>query len=84
MTATTARALFIDGAAQAEVRTAEVPDPGPDQLRVRVHHVGICGSDLHYFDHGANGDFAVREPLDRKSTRLNSSHTQKSRMPSSA
>ena len=63
MTATTARALFIDGAAQAEVRTVEVPDPGPDQLRVRVHHVGICGSDLHYFDHGANGDFAVREPL---------------------
>lgn len=45
------------------MRPVEVPGPGPGQLRVRVHHVGICGSDLHYFDHGANGDFAVREPL---------------------
>ena len=23
--------------------------PGPGQARVRIHSVGICGSDLHYF-----------------------------------
>ena len=33
---------------------------------------------------GAALDLAVRDQLDRKSTRLNSSHIQKSRMPSSA
>jgi len=25
--------------------------------------VGICGSDVHYWTHGAIGDFIVREPL---------------------
>lgn len=63
MTTRTTRALFIDGAQQAAVRTTEVPEPGPEQLILRAHHVGICGSDLHYYDQGANGAFVVREPL---------------------
>lgn len=63
MTSTLARALFIDGAEQAAVRTVEIPEPGPDELRLRVHHVGICGSDLHYYYQGANGEFVVRESL---------------------
>ena len=24
---------------------------------------GLCGSDLHYYNHGRNGDFVVREPM---------------------
>lgn len=28
-----------------------------------VHSVGICGSDVHYWTHGAIGDFVVRQPL---------------------
>ena len=32
-------------------------------MRIRVSYVGICGSDLHYYFHGANGAFVVREPL---------------------
>jgi L-idonate 5-dehydrogenase len=34
-----------------------------DEVRVAVAYGGICGSDMHYYDRGAVGDFAVREPM---------------------
>lgn len=40
-----------------------LPVPSPGQVRVRMAYSGICGSDLHYYFHGANGPYAVREPL---------------------
>src|SRR3954447_11829041 len=45
------------------VRSAAVPAPGPTQVLIEVGAVGICGSDVHYFDHGRIADFVVREPL---------------------
>ena len=36
---------------------------GPNDVRVRIHTVGICGSDVHYYQHGAIGPFVVREPM---------------------
>jgi L-iditol 2-dehydrogenase len=39
------------------------PEPGPDEVLVRVHAVGVCGSDTHYFDHGRIGRFVVESPL---------------------
>src|SRR4051794_39909022 len=46
-----------------ELREGGVPQPGPRQVLVEVAAVGICGSDVHYFDHGRIADFVVREPL---------------------
>jgi L-iditol 2-dehydrogenase len=40
-----------------------VPDVAPGHVLVRVRSVGVCGSDVHYFEHGRIGDFVVREPL---------------------
>ena len=31
------------------------PDPGPGEVQVRVRSVGICGSDLHYYEDGGIG-----------------------------
>jgi L-iditol 2-dehydrogenase len=39
------------------------PSPGPDEVLVAVHDVGICGSDVHYYEHGRIGDYVVEEPL---------------------
>ncbi|WP_457279258.1 L-idonate 5-dehydrogenase [Polaromonas sp. P5_D5] len=36
---------------------------GPKQLRVRVAFGGICGSDLHYFQHGGFGTVRIKEPM---------------------
>ncbi|MEZ4612076.1 MAG: alcohol dehydrogenase catalytic domain-containing protein [Caldilineaceae bacterium] len=32
-------------------------------MRIALHTVGICGSDVHYYTHGAIGPFVVREPM---------------------
>ncbi|KJA25543.1 hypothetical protein HYPSUDRAFT_64720 [Hypholoma sublateritium FD-334 SS-4] len=37
--------------------------PAIGHAQVAVVATGLCGSDLHYFAHGRNGDFAVRAPL---------------------
>lgn len=32
-------------------------------MQVAVKATGLCGSDLHYFNHFRNGDILAREPL---------------------
>lgn len=36
---------------------------GPRDVRIKLHTVGICGSDVHYYTHGAIGPFVVRAPM---------------------
>ncbi len=36
---------------------------GPRDVRIKLHTVGICGSDVHYFRHGKIGPFVVRRPM---------------------
>ncbi len=36
---------------------------GPDDVRVKMHTIGICGSDVHYYTHGKIGNFIVKEPM---------------------
>lgn len=56
-------ALVIHAA--RDLRVQDVPaDPlGEEQLRVKVRFGGICGSDLHYFNHGGFGTVRVKEPM---------------------
>ena len=49
-----------------DLRVEEVAAPGapkPHEVRVRINKVGICGSDVHYWENGRIGDFIVREPM---------------------
>ena len=48
-----------------DVRIEErpVPKPGPHEVLVEIKAVGVCGSDVHYYEEGKIGDFVVREPL---------------------
>ena len=36
---------------------------GPRDVRIALKTVGVCGSDVHYYTHGAIGPFVVREPM---------------------
>ncbi|MDN5685122.1 MAG: NAD(P)-dependent alcohol dehydrogenase [Brachybacterium sp.] len=40
-----------------------VGSPGPGQVRVAMHTVGICASDVHYWTDGKIGPFVVEEPM---------------------
>ncbi len=36
---------------------------GPGQLRLRLATGGVCGSDLHYYNHGGFGAVRLKEPM---------------------
>lgn len=57
------QALFIHGAEDMHLEDVAVPEPGAGEVLLRVRYVGICGSDLHYYFDGKNGENLVREPL---------------------
>jgi D-xylulose reductase len=49
-----------------DVSFAEIPKPtlqSDHDVLVAVNYTGICGSDVHYYVHGAIGDFVVKDPM---------------------
>ncbi len=40
-----------------------VPQVKPDEVLVRLEYVGICGSDIHYYETGRIGDYIVEPPF---------------------
>ncbi len=57
------RAVIIHAPRDLRVEPYAVGEPGPRQVRVRVGAGGICGSDLHYYQHGGFGTVRIREPM---------------------
>ena len=58
------KALVLEKKGVLQLRELALDEPmGPHDVRVRIHTVGICGSDVHYYQHGAIGPFVVRAPL---------------------
>lgn len=57
------KAIVIHAAKDLRVES-HAPEPmGPGQLRVRLATGGVCGSDLHYYNHGGFGAVRLREPM---------------------
>ena len=56
-------ALVIHAPGDLRVESVPTPEPGPGQLLVRVRCGGICGSDLHYYQHGGFGSVRIQEPM---------------------
>lgn len=43
------RGSLLTGVGHMEVRDLAMPEPGPDEVRIRLRQAGICGSDLHIY-----------------------------------
>src|SRR5258708_39479388 len=57
-------AVVLEKAQQLSLREIALPETmGPHDVRIAIHTVGICGSDVHYYQHGAIGQFVVRAPM---------------------
>lgn len=41
----------------------DIPKAKDDEVLVKMEYVGICGSDLHYYETGAIGDYVVKPPF---------------------
>ena len=57
------RALVCHAPLDLRLDTFEADPLGARQLRVRVAYGGICGSDLHYFQHGGFGTVRIKQPM---------------------
>jgi len=57
-------ALVLERQHELSLRDIDLPqEPGPDEVKIAIHTVGVCGSDVHYYTHGRIGPFVVREPM---------------------
>lgn len=58
------RALVLERQHELALRDIELPlAVGPGMVRIAIHTVGVCGSDVHYYTHGRIGPFVVEQPM---------------------
>jgi L-idonate 5-dehydrogenase len=60
---TTTTTVVAHGRDDVRVEQTAVREPGPGEALVAVAYGGICGSDLHYWRHGAVGESILRAPM---------------------
>ncbi len=53
------QAVYMHGTNNMVTKEVPVPTPGANEVLIKVKVVGICGSDVHYYQHGRIGDFIV-------------------------
>src|SRR3977135_2592644 len=64
MVMTKMRALVLERQHELALRDIDLPqDVGPGEVKIKIHTVGVCGSDVHYYTHGRIGPFIVNEPM---------------------
>lgn len=56
-------AVVAHGADDLRVEEIALAEPAPDEAIVRVAFGGVCGSDLHYWKHGAVGESILKSPM---------------------
>ncbi len=53
----------LHGKADLRCEQREIPAPKPDEALIRMRRVGICGSDIHYYEDGRVGNFVLKQPF---------------------
>jgi len=57
------KAIVVHGAKDLRLEERDKPQPQAGQVLVRIEAGGICGSDLHYYNHGGIGDIQLKQPM---------------------
>ena len=57
------RALVIHAPKDLRAEEWQQEAPGPGQVVIKMEAGGICGSDLHYYNHGGFGPVRIKEPM---------------------
>lgn len=57
------QAYVLHGPKDLRLEQREERDPGPGEVQIDIRRVGICGSDIHYYEHYRIGDFVPQAPL---------------------
>ena len=57
-------ALVLEETKKLKLRDISLTEPlGPRDVRIRIHTVGICGSDVHYYQHVASARSSCASPM---------------------
>ena len=58
------KALVLEKKGELALRDFDICEElGPKDVKIAIHTVGVCGSDVHYYTHGAIGPFVLKEPM---------------------
>ncbi|GLS41949.1 L-idonate 5-dehydrogenase [Mesorhizobium tianshanense] len=57
------KAVVIHQAKDLRIEDREVEEPGRSQVQIRLATGGVCGSDLHYYNHGGFGAVRLKQPM---------------------
>lgn len=57
------KSVICHSAQDLRIESIELPPLGENQLRVKIAFGGICGSDLHYYQHGGFGTVRIKQPI---------------------
>ncbi|WHY18457.1 NAD(P)-dependent alcohol dehydrogenase [Paenibacillus sp. G2S3] len=56
-------AAIMDEQLSISVKQIDIPVPKENEALIKVYCIGICGSDVHYYEHGRIGRYVVKEPI---------------------
>jgi D-xylulose reductase len=57
-------AVVLEQTKEISLRDIDIEETlGTYDVRIAIRNVGICGSDVHYYQHGRIGPFVVEEPM---------------------
>jgi len=57
------KAAVLHAPGEIRIEERKRPQPEPREVLVQITAVGVCGSDVHYYEHGRIGPFVVEAPL---------------------
>ena len=57
------KVAIMTDVAKVELTEREIPKPAANEVLVRVEYVGVCGSDIHYYENGGIGPNIVKHPF---------------------
>ncbi len=57
------KAAVLHGARDIRIESYRQPELHPGMVLLRSRRVGICGTDLHYYEHGYNATFVPDRPF---------------------
>ncbi|MGV8954142.1 MAG: L-idonate 5-dehydrogenase [Cypionkella sp.] len=57
------KAIVIHAAKDLRIEQHEVSDPAAGEVQITMAVGGICGSDLHYYNHAGFGDIRLKQPM---------------------
>ncbi len=57
------KVAVMKGIRDMQMEERPIPTPKDDEVLVKIEYVGVCGSDLHFFEAGRIGNWIVKDDL---------------------